>query len=119
MIVRYGQGPVEFRVRESVGRSATITIVPSFGLRDLRNSASSVIPGARDQVMRNKERSNRPIEVVGVEGRRIDVAATNLDERLVAACGVEQPAPFRDRNHRVFGTVQKQDRGVHAIDPAD
>ena len=66
------------------------------------------------QPMRAEEAANRAIETFGIDRGRVDVAAMHLDERLVPRARVVQPSPFRDRNHRILGTVQKQDRGVHA-----
>ena len=67
-------------------------------------------------MMGGEKGANRSVEVVGVDGRCVDVAAANFDERFLAACRIVEPSSFRNRNHRVFGAVQKENRRPDAID---
>ncbi len=70
-------------------------------------------------MMSREKRPDRPVEALGVDSCGVHMAAAHLDEGFLAARGLIQPAPLRNRDHRVFRTVQEQHGRPDAIDLLD
>ncbi len=69
--------------------------------------------------MSGEEAPNRTVEALRIHFSGINVPAMDFDECLVSRRSVIQPAPFGDRNHRIFRTVQEEDWSADTIDPAE